>query len=68
MFADNAAKSLDILATNLNVLHNYFDGSNKVIFRSVSSYFRLNHFVSIILIIFLANLYYNEVHRWPTRL
>jgi len=26
-----------ILATSLNVLHNYFDGTNKIIFRSVSS-------------------------------
>jgi len=33
----NAAKSFDILATSLSVLHNYFDGSNKIIFRFVSS-------------------------------
>jgi len=26
----NAAKNFDILATNLNVLHKYFDGSIKV--------------------------------------
>jgi len=32
---DNAAKSFNILATSLGVLHNYFDGSNKIIFRSV---------------------------------
>jgi len=28
---DNGAKSFNILE-NLNVLHNYFDGSNKIIF------------------------------------
>jgi len=34
---DNVAKSFNILATNLNILHNYFDSLNKIIFRSVSS-------------------------------
>jgi len=34
---DNAAKNFNILATSLNVLHNYFDGPNKIIFRFVSS-------------------------------
>jgi len=34
---DSAAKSFDIQATNLNVLHNYFDSLNKIIFRSVSN-------------------------------
>jgi len=33
----NAAKNFDILTTSLNVLHNYFDDSNKIIFKSVSS-------------------------------
>jgi len=33
----DAAKVFNILATNLNVLHNYFVGLNKIIFRSVSS-------------------------------
>jgi len=28
----NAAKDFDILATSLSVLHNYFDGSTKLIF------------------------------------
>jgi len=32
----NAAKSFNILATSLSVLHNYFD-LNKIMFRSVSS-------------------------------
>jgi len=27
---DNAAKSFDILATSLSVLHNYFDSSTKL--------------------------------------
>jgi len=31
----NTAKSFDILATNLSVLHNYFDSPNKIIFRSI---------------------------------
>jgi len=34
---DKAVKSFNILATNLNVLHNYFDNPNKIIFESVSS-------------------------------
>jgi len=29
------AKSFNILITNLSVLHNYFDGPNKIIFKSV---------------------------------
>jgi len=33
----NAAKSFDILTIILSVLHNYFDGSNKITFRSMSS-------------------------------
>jgi len=32
---DNVAKSFNILATNLDVLYNYFDGSNQINFRSV---------------------------------
>jgi len=28
----NAAKSFDILATSLSVLHNYFDSSTKLLF------------------------------------
>jgi len=34
----NAGKIFDILATNLNVLHSYFDVSNKIIFRSVAKF------------------------------
>jgi len=34
---DKAAKSFNVLATSLNVLHNYFDDPNKIIFRFVSS-------------------------------
>jgi len=34
--SDNAAKSFNILAISLNVLHNYFDSSNKIILKSVS--------------------------------
>jgi len=34
---DNAVKSFNILAISLSVLHNYFDSSSKIIFRSVSS-------------------------------
>jgi len=34
---NNAAKNFDILATSLNISHNYFVGPNKIIFRSVSS-------------------------------
>jgi len=34
----NAAKSFDILATSLNVLHNYFEYFNKIIFKSVSKF------------------------------
>jgi len=32
----NAAKNFGILTISLNVLHNYFDGPNKMIFRSIS--------------------------------
>jgi len=32
---DKTAKRFNILATNLNVLHNYFEDPNKIIFRSV---------------------------------
>jgi len=28
----NAVKNVDILTTNLNVLHNYFDSSTKLLF------------------------------------
>jgi len=35
---DNAAKSFNILAISLKVLHNCFDDSNKIIFRSVSTW------------------------------
>jgi len=35
---DNAEKSFNILAISLNILHNYFDGPNKIIVRSVSSW------------------------------
>jgi len=34
---DNAAKYFNILTISLNVLYNYFDGPNKIIFRSVLS-------------------------------
>jgi len=34
---DKAAKSFDILATSLSILHYYFDGLNKTNLRSVSS-------------------------------
>jgi len=33
---NNAAKSINILAISLNVLHNYLNGSNKIIFKSVN--------------------------------
>jgi len=33
----NTAKNFDILAVGLSVLHNYFDSSTKLLFRSVSS-------------------------------
>jgi len=36
---DNVAKSFNILATSLNVPHNYFDDSNKIIFRFISNKF-----------------------------
>jgi len=29
---DKAAKNFNILATSLNVLHNYFDNSNRITF------------------------------------
>jgi len=31
---NNAAKDFGVLATNLNVLRNYFDSPNKIIFKS----------------------------------
>jgi len=34
---NNAAKNFDILATNLSVLHSYFDSSTKLLFWSVSN-------------------------------
>jgi len=34
---DDKAKSFNILAINLNVINNYFDGLDKIIFRSISS-------------------------------
>jgi len=34
---NNDAKNFDILATGLSVLHNYFDNSTKLLFRSISS-------------------------------
>jgi len=34
---DSATKNFNILATNLNVLYNYLDDPNKIIFRSVAS-------------------------------
>jgi len=37
---DNGVKSFNVLATSLSVLHNYFDGPNKIIFKSVFSFFR----------------------------
>jgi len=33
----NAAKKFDILVTNFNVLHNYFETSTKLLFWLVSS-------------------------------
>jgi len=33
----NAAKSFNILATSLSVLHNYYDSSTKLLFWSISS-------------------------------
>jgi len=33
----NGPKNFDTLATGLNVLHNYFDSSTKLLFWSVSS-------------------------------
>jgi len=33
----NAAKNFDILATSSSILRNYFDGSTKLLFWSVSS-------------------------------
>jgi len=33
----NVAKNFNILATSLNVLHNYFDSSTKLLFWSISS-------------------------------
>jgi len=34
----NTAKHFDIRAINLNVLRNYFDGPNKIIFRFVNKF------------------------------
>jgi len=33
---DNVAKSFNIVAINLNVLHYYFECSNEIIFKSVN--------------------------------
>jgi len=33
----NVVKNFDVLAISLSILHNYFDGSNRIIFKSVSS-------------------------------
>jgi len=35
---NDVLKSFNIITINLNVLHNYFDVSNKIIFRSLSNY------------------------------
>jgi len=35
---DNDAKNFNILATSLNVLHNYFNDPNEIIFRSVCKF------------------------------
>jgi len=39
---DNSAKNFNTLATSLSVLHNYFNGLNKIIFRSqyLATFFR----------------------------
>jgi len=34
---NDAVKIFNILTTSLNILHNYFDDLNKIIFKSVSS-------------------------------
>ena len=34
---DSVAENINILVINLNILHNYFDDPNKIIFNSVSS-------------------------------
>jgi len=34
----HAAKNFNILATSLSVLYNYFDGPNKIIFRTSSKF------------------------------
>jgi len=39
---DTVAKSFNILSNNLNVLHNYFDSANKIIFRSVSKFLNIS--------------------------
>jgi len=36
--ADNAVKNFNILATGLNILHNYFDSSNKIIFKPILNF------------------------------
>jgi len=40
---DNTAKSFNILATSLNILYNYFDGSNKIIFRYLAKFLYFNN-------------------------
>jgi len=35
---DIAVKNFNILETSLNILHNYFDGPNKIIFKSVTKF------------------------------
>jgi len=50
------AKSFNILATSLSVLHNYFDSSNKIVFRSVIKFLNTSEksfFPCIIFIEFL---------------
>jgi len=44
-FDDNVAKSFNILTTSLNVLHNYFENSNKIIFRFISSKLKILNFL-----------------------
>jgi len=34
---DNVTKIFNVLAIDMNILHNYFDGPNKIIFRFISS-------------------------------
>ena len=35
---ENAVKNFNVLATNLNILYNYLDDTNKIIFRSLFIY------------------------------